>query len=353
MKIGIDISPLTSGHYLHHRVRGTGFYLTNLKDSLEKYFPENEYLYFKRGDVIPKDVDLIHIPYFEPFFLTLPIINKHKLVVTVHDLTPIVFPKEFPAGIKGRLKWEMQKNILKRVDSIITDSISSKKDLEKFIGIKSNKIDVVQLAAAEHFQNTKSKNLKIIRKYNLPENFLLYVGDATWNKNLPNMIKAVNKTDYSLVIVGGAFTNKNYDKNNPWNKDLHEAQVLASSNEKILPLGFIPDEDLIEIYNLATSFIMPSFYEGFGLPVLEAMQSGCPVITTKEGSLAEVSDSAAYFVTPSSIDSIEDGIREVMESKDLRLALSKKGLEQSKKFSWRETAHKTNEVYKKILNENL
>jgi len=349
MKIGIDISPLKSGHYLHHRVRGTGFYLTNLKDSLEKYFPENDYFYFKRGDEIPKDIDLVHIPYFEPFFLTLPIVKKNKLVVTVHDLTPIVFSKEFPSGIKGKLKWEMQKNILKRSDGIITDSFSSKKDLIKFTGINSNKIDVVQLAAAEHFHQIKTKNLKIIKKYNLPENFLLYVGDATWNKNLPNMIKAINNTDYNLVVVGNAFINKDYDKSNPWNKDLHEAQVLASSNNKILPLGFVSDEDLIEIYNLATVFIMPSYYEGFGLPILEAMQSGCPVITTKEGSLSEVSDSAAYFVSPDSIDSIANGINEIMEDKELRTALSKKGLTQAQKFSWKETARRTNDVYRKIL----
>jgi glycosyltransferase involved in cell wall biosynthesis len=317
---------------------------------LEKYFPENEYFYFKRGDEIPIDIELLHIPYFEPFFLTLPIFNKHKFVVTVHDLTPLVFPKEFPPGIKGKLKWKMQKNILKKADGIITDSFSSKKDLEKHTGINPNKIDVVKLAAAEHFMDIKTKNLKVIKKYNLPEAFLLYVGDATWNKNLPNMIKAINRTDYNLVIVGNAFINKDYDKNNFWNRDLHEAQVLASSNNKILPLGFVSDEDLVEIYNIATTSIMPSFYEGFGLPVLEAMQSGCPVITTKEGSLSEVADSAAYFVNPKSVDSIVDGIRQVMEKKELRIALSKKGHEQAKKFSWKETARETNDVYKKILN---
>lgn len=350
MKIGIDISPLTSGHFLQHRVRGTGFYLTNLKESLEKYFPENEYMYFKRGDNIPADVDLIHIPYFEPFFLTLPIFKKYKFVVTVHDLTPLVFSEHFPPGLKGKMKWEIQKSILKKADGIITDSFSSKNDIEKIIKIKSNKIDVVYLAAAEHFKKLKSINHKVVKKFNLPDDFLFYVGDATWNKNLPNLIKAVNKTDFNLVIAGGAFVNKDYDKTNPWNKDLHEAQVLASSNKKILPLGFVPDEDLIEIYNLATAFLMPSYYEGFGLPVIEAMKSGCPVITSKEGSISEVAGSAAYYIDPYSFDSIANGINEVMKNEALRSALSRKGLDQSKKFDWHETARKTNEVYKKILN---
>lgn len=323
--------------------------MTNLKDSLEKYFPENEYVYLKRGDNIPKDVELIHIPYFEPFFLNLPIFKKNKFVVTVHDLTPLVFKENFPAGLKGKAKWEIQKNILRKADAIITDSFSSKKDIEKIAKIKPNKIDVVYLAAAEHFKNSKNKSDKTKKKYNLPDEFLFYVGDATWNKNLPNLIKAINKTNFSLVIAGGAFVNTDYDKTNPWNKDLHEAQVLASSNKNILSLGFVSDEDLIEIYNLATTFIMPSFYEGFGLPVLEAMQSGCPVITTKQGSIEEVADSAAYFVNPYEVESIKDGVSEVMENKNLRLALAKKGLAQAEKFNWQETARKTNEVYKKIL----
>jgi glycosyltransferase involved in cell wall biosynthesis len=350
MKIGIDISPLSSGHYLQHRVRGTGFYLTNLKDSLVKYFPENDYIFFKQGDEIPADIDLIHIPYFEPFFLTLPKIKKQKLIVTVHDLTPLVFADKFPAGIKGKIKWEIQKYSLKNSDYVITDSISSKKDLEKIAKVQASKIDVVYLAAAQHFISKRNKNEKIAKKYKLPKEFLLYVGDATWNKNLPNLIKAVGKTEYSLVIAGSAFVNKDYDKSNPWNKDLYESQVLASVNEKILPIGFISDEDLVEIYNLATASLMPSFYEGFGLPILEAMQSGCPVITSKEGSLEEVADSAAYFVDPYDIDSIQKGIDEVMKDKDLREALSKKGLHQAGKFTWQQTARKTNEVYKKVIN---
>lgn len=349
MKIAIDVSPLESEHYLQHRVRGTGFYLTNLKESLIKNFPENEYIFFKRGDNLPADVDIVHYPYFEPFFLTLPFKKTYKTVVTVHDLTPLVFKDKFPAGIKGNLKWEAQKRILKKADFIITDSHSSKNDIHKFTGINTDKIQVVYLSAAQHFKKIKSPNKKILKKYNLPEEFILYVGDVTWNKNLPNLIKAINKTDFSLVIAGSAFANKDYDKSNPWNKDLYEAQTLASSNKNIYPLGFVPDNDLVDLYNLATIFIMPSFYEGFGLPVLEAMQSGCPVITTKEGSISEVADSAAYFVDPYDADSIVKGINEVISDQNLRAALSKKGLEHAKKFTWKKTAEETNKVYERVI----
>lgn len=351
MKIGIDISPLESGHFLQHRVRGTGYYLTNLKDSLEKYFPENKYIYFKQGEKLDSDLDLIHIPYFEPFFITLPIFNKFKKVVTVHDLTPLVFKDKFPSGIKGKVKWEIQKKSLKKFDAIITDSISSKNDIEKFVKTDPKKVHVIHLAAASNYKLIKNLDKNIFKKYKLPEKFLLYVGDATWNKNLPNLIKAVNKTEYNLVIVGKAFTNDEYDKNNPWNHDLYEAQVLAGSNKNIFPLGFVPDEDLIKIYNCATAFIMPSFYEGFGLPILEAMASSCPVITTKKGSLEEIADSAAYFIDPYDVDNIISGIKDVMEKRDLRKALTEKGIKNSEKFTWKKTAFETMQVYKNIINE--
>ena len=351
MKVAIDISPLENGHFLQHRVRGTGFYLTNLKDGLLKYFPDNEYIFFKRGDKIPKNVQITHYPYFEPFFLTLPIIKHKKTIVTVHDLIPLVFKDKFPPGIKGKLKWETQKRILQKADAIITDSHSSKRDIHKFARIPNDKIHVVYLAASEKFKKLKTGNLKseIQKKYDLPDSFLLYVGDVTWNKNLPSLIKSVLETDYHLVIVGSAFANKDFDKTNPWNKGLHEAQVLSENNDKFRVLGFVPDSDLAAIYNLATSFIMPSFYEGFGLPVLEAMQSGCPVITTKEGSLEEVSDSAVYFIDPYSVDSIRNGIEKVMQDKALRLALSKKGISQAKKFSWKKTAEETVKVYESVI----
>jgi len=108
MKIGIDISPLTTGNYLSHRVRGTGYYLTNLLENLEKYFPKNDYLKFSRNEDTPK-ADVVHIPYFEPFFNTLPFSTNNKTIVTVHDLIPFVFPKSFPAGIKGNLRWKIQR----------------------------------------------------------------------------------------------------------------------------------------------------------------------------------------------------------------------------------------------------
>jgi len=149
-------------------------------------------------------------------------------------------------------------------------------------------------------------------------------------------------------MVGKALTNKDFDRSNPWNKDLVFAQERAEKNDNIHLLGFVSQEDLVGLYNLATVFVLPSLYEGFGLPILEAMQSGCPVVTTKAGSLKEVAADAVYFVDPKDIDSIAKGIQEVFDNKKLQDQLREKGLTQAKKFSWEKTARETIAIYKKV-----
>jgi len=347
MKIAIDVSPLETGH----KIRGVGFYLQNLKDALIKYHPEEQYFFFKDRSEIPKDTDIVHFPYFDPFFITLPFFKKHKTVVTVHDLTPIVFPEHFPAGIKGNFSWRIQKLNLSKTNAIITDSNSSNKDVGKYTGIPSEKIHTVYLAAGDEFKQLENKTskLEVIKKYNLPEKFVLYVGDVTWNKNLPRLVRTIKKTNIPLVMVGKSLVQANFDKTNIWNKDLIEIQKLTENDNQFFKLGFVSGEDLVSLYNLATALILPSVYEGFGLPVLEAMQSGCPVVTTKGGSISEVAGEAAYFVDGYNDESIIEGIKKVFADEKLQKELSRKGLVQAKKFSWEKTANKTIEIYNKVL----
>ena len=360
MNIAIDISPLRNANLLAHRVRGAGFYIENLRNALLKYFPENKYIFFTSGETLPagrqdlpENIDLVHYPYFEPFFLSLPIFVKYKTVVTVHDLTPLVFPKYFKVGIKGNLKWQIQKFALKNSKVIITDSESSRKDVAKYAGIQKNKINVVYLAASDEFKKMdKSSILGSIReKYNLPENFVLYVGDVTWNKNLPRLIKAIKKINIPLVMVGKALLSKDFDKLNAWNKDLNEVQKLIENDRRIIRLGFVSQDDLVSLYNLATVFTMPSLYEGFGLPVLEAMNCGCPVVTTKEGSLSEIAGDAAYFVDAYDMDSIANGIKEVFLNTEIQKKISQKGLLRAKEFTWEKTARETMNVYRSVSHE--
>lgn len=337
MKVAIDISPLSSGH----KVRGVGSYVNLIKNNIEKYDKENTYIFFEGK--VPSDIDVVHYPYFDPFFSMLPFKNKVKTVVTVHDLTPIKFKKHFPAGIKGSLKWKYNKMLLKKADLIIVDSQASKKDVIEIAGVKEKKVKVVYLAsnpiykklAADIYQSEMKK------KYGFPEEFMIYVGDVTWNKNLPRIIEASKKAGINLLLIGKALAETNFDKNNPWNRDRVRVNEMIKNEKKIKVLGFIPDEELLGIYNLAKALLMPSLYEGFGLPVLEAMNCGCPVITSREGSLPEVGGEAVYYVDAKSVDSIIGGINKLSKDEKLRKELSQKGLAQAKIFSIEKTIKAT------------
>lgn len=342
MKIAFDISPLQTGH----KIRGVGFYVSHLKNALEKYFPEEEYTFFNSRSEI-KEADVIHFPYFEPFFLSQPFPTKRNMVTTIHDLTPLRFPDHFPSGMKGKLMWELQKNLAKQGGGIITDSNHSKKDIVDLLNVPESFVHVVYLAAGEEFKPVGNTQ-EVKKKYNLPEKFALYVGDVTWNKNLPRIIRAAEKAGVPLILVGKSITQTDFDKDNPWNKDLVEVQELLQVTKNTQALGFVSSEDLVSLYNSATVFVMPSLYEGFGLPILEAMQSGCPVITSREGSLPEVAGSAAYYVNAYDEKEISKGIREIFENKKLQADLTEKGVKQSSKFSWKRTALETVQVYKNI-----
>jgi glycosyltransferase involved in cell wall biosynthesis len=348
MRIAIDVSPLENGH----KVRGVGFYLTYLKKALLQYHSENEYVFFT--EKLQQSVDVVHYPYFDPFFLSLPSAKKTKTIVTIHDLTPLVFPKHFPAGIKGKIRWLIQKRNLKKVDGIITDSYASKKDIVRIAGIPEEKIAVVYLAADEVFRKLDKHELQtesIMQKYNLPKKFVLYVGDITWNKNLVRLVQAVQKLDVPLVMVGKAIVDKDFDRENPWNKEQVAFNKISQTDKNIIKLGFLPTEDLVQLYNIATVFVMPSLYEGFGLPVVEAMQCGCPVVTTKNGSLQEVAGDAALYIDGQNVLSIAEGIKKVFTDKKLRSDISDKSIVQARKFSWEKTAKETVDVYKQIFNK--
>jgi len=348
MKIAIDVSPLQSGH----KIRGTGFYLTYLKRALLNYYPENDYHFFTQNESIPQSVAVVHYPYFDPFFLTLPFNKKHKTVVTVHDLTPLIFPSHFPAGLKGNVNWQIQRFNLRKVDGILTDSKASKNDIERIVGVSEEKVSVAYLAAGEEFTKVESGKLKVEslrKKYDLPDEFILYVGDVTWNKNLPRLLKAVSKITVPLVMVGKSLISTDFDKTNKWNSDLIEVQKLSQQNKNVKMLGFVATEDLVALYNLATVFVFPSVYEGFGLPIVEAMQSGCPVIISHEGCMPEVGGSAVEYFDGYDTESLANAIIKVLNSKKLQKELSQKGFDQAKKFSWKETAGKTIEAYKKAL----
>lgn len=353
MVIGIDNSPLVSTHKLAHKIRGTGFYTKNLIEALQKYHPENEYVLFTQGERIEGKLDIYHYPYFEPFFLSLPFRKRGKTIITIHDLAPLVFPEMFPVGIKGKLKYSLQKLLAKRADAIITDSESSKKDIIKLLGFEQNQVYSIPLAAGEQFVKksiSREEKEMLQKKYGLPEQFALYVGDATPNKNLKRLVDAAILADIPLVMVGGALTKQDINVNHPWNRDIVYVQKKALENKKIQLLGYVTDKDLVDLYNIAELFVFPSLYEGFGLPVLEAAACGCPVVTSMGGSLPEVMGESALYIDPYSVQDISEKMTEMLTDKKIQKKYSELGLIQAGKFSWEKTANLTVKVYIHLQN---
>jgi len=346
MKVAIDISPLKSAH----RFRGIGFYTRNLVASLQSLKePDLKIQLIKEGQ-IPKNSDLIHYPYFDLFQLTLPWRQLKKVIVTVHDIIPLVFPKQFPPGLKGSLKFYRQRFFLKKVQRLITDSQSSKKDIIKYLKIPSQKIQVVYLAPGKEYRELKPGpwQARLKKKYHLPEKFVLYVGDINYHKNILGLAKACKKINIPLVIVGKQAKEKEFDKKHIENQSLVQLIKKYGRDSQILRLGFVPDEDLVSLYNLALVYCQPSFYEGFGLPVLQAMACGTPVVAARVASLPEICDQAALMVDPYQTEKMAWAIKKVFSQTKLRDKLKRAGFRQVKKFSWQTTAKETLAVYRQV-----
>ena len=347
-KIWIDTSPLCN----QNSTRGIGKYTKLLIKSLREE-SGIEILDEKKENAF--EADIIHYPYFDFFFPTLKIINKKKTVVTIHDCIPLVFPDKYPSGIKGKINLLKQKISLKKVSAIITDSENSKKDIIKYLRIPEGIIHVVYLAADSKYKIICDKKKiagEISNKYKIQSKFLLYVGDVNYNKNISGIINAFNilsKEDsrLSLVLVGKSFENKNLAEI----KRIKEEITLNNLSGKVKILGFVPDDDLVKIYNLAEVFCLPSFYEGFGIGILEAMACGCPVVTGNVSSMPEVAGGAAVLVDPRSPPEISSAIKKIVSNQDFRNKLIKSGINQSQIFSWKKTVDEVCGVYKSVLEE--
>lgn len=350
MKVLIDISKI----HPYALKRGVGSYALNLVKSLKELPKDNNEYFLQRDKQDYQKIDIIHLPFFDPFFLTLPIIRNKPTIITIHDLIPLKFPKHYPAGIKGKIKGYMQRLLVSKVQAIITDSISSKKDIVKIMNYPQEKIYSIYLAAGEEFkQLTGNWQLAIKEKYHLPDTFLLYVGDANWNKNISGLLKAfydVKTTDSKLkiILIGSAFKNDNL-------LELQEIKKLIKKlniEKEVKLLGFVPIEDLVAIYNLAALYIQPSFDEGFGLPILEAMSCGCPVLSSNQGSLPEVGGQAVEYFNPNKNGELVKKLIFLMNNKNKLNSLKILGLRQAKNFSWLKTAAETKKVYEAILSKS-
>lgn len=369
MKVAIDSGPLSGGH----SVRGVGVSIKGLIESLLKYNADRNIkidpVNFSASDLT--SYDILHYTAFNPFFLNYPRIGniKCKNVLTIHDLIPLIYKNHYPPGLKGAVKFQVNKFLAKKADAIITVSETSKKDIIRLMNIDQQKINVIFWAADEIFRNgVKNSDLSEIRKlYKLPEKYILYVGDVNYNKNLSTLIEACDLVGIPLVIVGKQASNVD-DLISSWKnlsgpRDLYRSllgkthpELLHFNNllslmqkSNVITTGYVPLKDLVGIYNLATVYCQPSYYEGFGIPILEAFSSGVPVVISKTQALVEIAGGAALIADPYSAKDFAEKISSLLKDSTQKLHLVRAGRTRVKDFSWEETVKETIGVYRKVM----
>ncbi len=355
---------------------GIGTYIRNLVDHLAQLDKTNQYLLFvapdgrDRFDHLPdnfrtvvqrapvysvrelatlswsllrQEVDLYHSTHY-----VLPLGIPCKVVTTIHDIIHVLYPEFLPNRVARYYAHAMMRRALNRSDAIITVSDNTKRDLGRHFRVNNDKIQVVHNGIDESFLPVldEADLRRWLHDFELDETYLLFVGNPKPHKNLDNVIKAyaraLEKADFPhpLVCVG--------DRDGVSFKIRQRARQLGIESRLRL-LGHVAQEALPAIYQGATVFLYPTLYEGFGLPVVEAMASGVPVITSNTSALKEIGAGYADLVNPLDVEGMARAIIQCLTDEDHRASLRKLGLRRAHDFRWDRAAHQTLAVYESVL----
>jgi glycosyltransferase involved in cell wall biosynthesis len=268
----------------------------------------------------------------------IPRFIKAKRVPVIFDLAFIHFPKMFKKDDLYKLTNWTKTSILESAH-IITISESSKKDILETYKVPSDKVTVAYPGYDDQvFKVVKdqSKIDAILKKYQIMGEYIIYIGTVQPRKNTLRLIRAVKKIEGLKLVIAGKIKGKG--KQGWMNEEILEEPKRLGIEERVIFTDFVPTEELPYLISGAKAFILPSLWEGFGIPVVEAMATGTPVITSNVSSLPEVVGDAGLLVNPESETQIEQAIRLLVTDKKLHNKLSKKALEQAKKFSWQKMA---------------
>ncbi|MCF8218510.1 MAG: glycosyltransferase family 4 protein [Bacteroidales bacterium] len=375
MKIGIEGQRL-----FREKKHGMDMVALELIRNLQRLDTENEYVIFIKPDMDnaclqeSENFKIVELkgsfyPYWEQVKLpkavkaegcdilhctsnTAPVNINIPMAVTIHDIIYLEGLKLSKAGgsLYQRLgnmyrKWNVPR-VAKNARKIITVSNSEKKRIDQHFGYEKDKVDVVYNGVSEHFKKIDSqKELSEIRKkYDLPEKFIFFLGNTDPKKNTRNVLRAFDhylSKNQAIPLVMLDFGEENL-------KDILKEIGKPHLRKHIHLTGYIINSDLPAIYNLSEVFLYPSLRESFGIPMLEAMACGTPVITSNTSSMPEIADDAAYIVDPSKPESISLGIYRLLNNHSLRNKNIQKGFKRASEFSWRDTAEKTLKIYKSL-----
>lgn len=283
-----------------------------------------------------------------------PFLFKHflpgkKNMQTVLDIIPVLHPETYELSVRMAFKHLLPRAI-KNADYIVTCSENSKKDIMRYFNVPGQKITVAYLAPHERFRKVNREKAKafVRQKYKINGPYVLYVGALEMKKNIPTLLKAfaqLIKKGFTLKLVLAGKQGYGYNV-------IAETMRKLGLKEHVIELGYVPNayqsDDLVMLYNAAEVFVFPSVYEGFGMPAVEAMKCGCPVVTSNGGSLPEIVGGAGKVVDVFDVGGYASSIKEILESKKTAAAMRKKGFKNAKRFSWKESAKRIIKVYEEL-----
>ena len=359
MKIAIDVQT-TLG-----KPTGFGFYVSNLVENLKNSDAKDDFVLIKPDSEVdfstPKrfvwdqltlprlagkhKVDLLHQPCFSA-----PFIFKGPVVITIHDIISILFPENIPfASRMFYSKW--MPFSYRKATKIITISHSTQNDIVRVLKIPKEKITVIHNGVDEKFKIKVSagKIKEVKAKYKIPGDYILHIGTLEPRKNLGFLIDAFSKAiadrknqSLNLVVTG---------KRGWYFEDLFEKVAKLGLKEKVIFTGYVDEDDKAALYQGARIFAFPSLYEGFGLPPLEAMVSGIPVISSDTSSMPEVVGDAGILLKPNNLEGWVKAITKINGDDEFHKQLSQKSEIQADGFSWKKTAQQTIDVYHQAIRE--
>ena len=372
MPIYVDVSAAV------HTRAGLGRYAASLAAHLDESFPGEISLFYNRDRSVTPLVGLEHVPRrtiragYKPWrmavwlgqlarigfdrlvpdatlfhateHLLLPL-SRRPTILTVHDLIYRLFPQHHKRLNYTYLNAAMPL-FVRRANAIITISEASKRDLINAYGVPADKVHVVYEAASPSFQpQPMAAQSRVRALYGLPDRYLLYVGTIEPRKNLPRLLQAVEALraqglDIGLAIVGSK--GWLYD-------DLFQQLERSPARHAVVLPGYLPDGDLPAVYAAAEVAVLASVYEGFGLPVLEAMASGVPVVCSHAASMPELGGDAARYFDPYSVAEMTAVIGQVLRDDALRAEMRRQGFAQAARFSWTRAAQETMDLYRRVI----
>ncbi len=292
-------------------------------------------------------LDLMHFTHFNA-----PIFYNRPSIVTIHDLTLSFFPGKKKRGLLHRIGYYLTlKSAVKKAKKIITISENSKKDLMEITRTPEEKIVVIYQGVGEEFGPVEDKKQieETLNKYGISKPFLLYTGVWRSHKNIPNLVKAFHiiRSDYGMKNLKLVLTGKE----DPFYPEVKDTIIELDEIKNVIRPGLVSENELLDLYTAADVYVFPSFYEGFGLPPLEAMSCKTPVAAANTSSIPEVCGKGnAVFFNPSKAEDMAHSVHALLKNENMRSRLIENGLEHVKKFTWEKTAQETYKIYKECLN---